>query len=132
MEQVSHLIARFLRERNIDRVFSLCGGHIMPIWDDLYRLGIRIIDVRDERAAVHMAHAHSDLTGRLGVAVVTAGPGMTNAVTGIANAFVSRVPLLVISGTPPATPAKFGRAPVYPTGTTGAANCTIRAYHWQG
>jgi acetolactate synthase-1/2/3 large subunit len=108
MAQVSNLIARFLKERQVDRVFSLCGGHIMPIWDELYQLGIRIIDVRDERAAVHMAHAHSDLTGRLGVAVVTAGPGMTNAVTGIANAFVSRVPLLVISGGPPQPQQNMG------------------------
>ena len=73
----------------------------MPIWDAVHRLGIQIVDVRDERAAVHMAHAHSDLTGQLGVALVTAGPGMTNAVTGIANASISRVPLLVISGVPP-------------------------------
>jgi acetolactate synthase-1/2/3 large subunit len=101
MEQISYLIARFLKERGVDRVFSLCGGHILPIWDCLNRLGIRIIDVRDERAAVHMAHAHRELTGRLGVAVVTAGPGMTNAVTGIANAYISRVPILVISGVPP-------------------------------
>ena len=101
MEQISNLIARFLKERGVDRVFSLCGGHIMPIWDHLYRLGIRIIDVRDERAAVHMAHAHSELTGRFGVAMVTAGPGLTNAVPGIANAYVSRVPLLVLSGVPP-------------------------------
>jgi thiamine pyrophosphate-dependent acetolactate synthase large subunit-like protein len=101
MEQIAYLIARFLKERGADRVFSLCGGHILPIWDHLYRLGIRIIDVRDERAAVHMAHAHRELTGRLGVAVVTAGPGMTNAVTGIANAYISRVPILVIAGVPP-------------------------------
>ena len=101
MEQISNLIARFLKERGVDRVFSLCGGHIMPIWDHLHGLGIRIVDVRDERAAVHMAHAHSELTGRFGVAMVTAGPGLTNAVTGIANAYVSRVPLLVLSGVPP-------------------------------
>ena len=101
MEQIAHLIARFLKGRDVDRVFSLCGGHIMPIWDAMHRLGIRIIDVRDERAAVHMAHAHRELTGRLGVAVVTAGPGTTNAVTGIANAFIARVPLLVIAGLPP-------------------------------
>ena len=62
---------------------------------------MRIIDVRDERAAIHMAQAHAELTGHPGVAMVTAGPGMTNAVTGIANAHISRVPLLVISGRPP-------------------------------
>ncbi|WP_428491936.1 thiamine pyrophosphate-binding protein [Rhodopila sp.] len=54
--------------------------------------GISIVDVRDERAAVHMAQAHAELTGQLGVALVTAGPGVTNAMTGIANAHVSRAP----------------------------------------
>ncbi|MEN0073118.1 MAG: thiamine pyrophosphate-binding protein, partial [Paracraurococcus sp.] len=56
---------------------------------------------RDERAAVHMAQAHAELTGQLGVALVTAGPGVTNAMTGIANAHVSRAPVLVLSGTSP-------------------------------
>lgn len=63
--------------------------------------GIRLIDVRDERAAVHMAHAHAQLTGGLAVAIVTAGPGVTNAITGIANAHVSRAPVMVLSGVPP-------------------------------
>lgn len=95
------VIARFLRARGVDRVFALCGGHIMPIWMRADVEGIRIIDVRDERAAVHMAQAHAELTGGLGVALVTAGPGLTNAITGIANAHVSRTPLLVLSGMPP-------------------------------
>ncbi|MCP1676972.1 acetolactate synthase-1/2/3 large subunit [Natronocella acetinitrilica] len=95
------LIARFLKGRGVDRVFALCGGHIMPIWMKLDALGIRIIDVRDERAAVHMAHAHAELTGGLGVAMITAGPGVTNGMTGIANAHVSRAPVLILSGLPP-------------------------------
>ena len=95
------VIARFLKARGVDRIFGLCGGHIMPIWMCCDAQGIRIIDVRDERAAVYMAHAHSELTGGLGVALVTAGPGMTNAMTGIANAHVSRAPVLVLSGGPP-------------------------------
>ena len=95
------LIARFLKSRGVDRVFALCGGHIMPIWMQLDVQGIRIIDVRDERAAVYMAHAHAELTGGLGVALVTAGPGVTNAMTGIANAHVARASVLVLSGTPP-------------------------------
>lgn len=95
------LIARFLKARGVDRVFGLCGGHIMPIWMKLDAEGIRIVDVRDERAAVYMAHAHAELTGTLGVAMVTAGPGVTNAMTGIANAHVARAPVLVLSGTPP-------------------------------
>ena len=95
------LIARFLKARGVDRVFALCGGHIMPMWMRLDAEGIRIIDVRDERAAVYMAHAHAELTGTLGVAMVTAGPGVTNAMTGIANAHVARAAVLVLSGTPP-------------------------------
>jgi len=95
------LIARFLKARGVDRVFALCGGHIMPIWMRLDAEGVRIIDVRDERAAVYMAHAHAELTGGLGVALVTAGPGVTNAMTGIANAHVARASVLVLSGTPP-------------------------------
>lgn len=114
MKEVSQLIAQFLKARGVERVFSLCGGHILPIWDWIDRLGIPIIDVRDERAAVHMAHAHSDLTGRLGVALVTAGPGMTNAMTGIANAYVSRVPVLIISGIPPRAQEHMGALQAIP------------------
>ncbi len=100
-DNVASLIARLLKRRGVQRVFALCGGHIMPIWMRLDAEGIRIIDVRDERAAVHMAQAHAELTGELGVALVTAGPGVTNAITGIANAYVSRASVLVISGTNP-------------------------------
>lgn len=91
-------IARFLKSRGADRIFGLQGGHIQPIWDYVARLGIRIIDVRDEGAAVHMAHAHAELTGELGVVMVTAGPGVTNTVTGMANASLARVPVLLIGG----------------------------------
>src|SRR6476661_7476268 len=95
------VIARMLRARGVDRVFGLCGGHIMPIWMRVDAEGIRIVDVRDERAAVYMAHAHAEITGSLGVALITAGPGVTNAMTGIANAHVARAPVLVLSGLPP-------------------------------
>jgi acetolactate synthase-1/2/3 large subunit len=97
-DSVAAWIAHVLEARGVDRVFGLQGGHIQPIWDWLGRRGIRIIDVRDEGAAVHMAHAHADLTGRLGVAIVTAGPGVTNCVTAMANAHLARVPLLLIGG----------------------------------
>jgi len=95
------VIARFLKARGVERVFGLCGGHIMPIWMRVDKEGIRIIDARDERAAVHMAHAHAEITGSLGVALITAGPGVTNAMTGIANAHIARAPVLVLSGLPP-------------------------------
>jgi len=91
-------IARFLKARGIDRVFGLQGGHIQPIWDHVAREGIRIIDVRDEGAAVHMAHAHAELTGGFGVAMATAGPGVTNTVTAMANASLARAPVLLIGG----------------------------------
>jgi acetolactate synthase-1/2/3 large subunit len=97
-ESVAAWMAEALRRRGVDRIFGLQGGHIQPIWDHLARLGIRIIDVRDEGAAVHMAHAHADLTGGLGVAMVTAGPGVTNCVTGMANASLARAPVLLIGG----------------------------------
>ncbi len=100
-QSVAALIARYLKSQGVKRVYGLCGGHIMPIWMRLDAEGIQIIDVRDERAAVYMAHAEADLSGGLGVALVTAGPGVTNAITGIANAHVSRAPVLVLSGLPP-------------------------------
>ena len=97
----AQLIAESLSCRGVKRVFGLCGGHIMPIWMKCDDMGIDIIGVRDERAAVYMAHAHAELTGELGVALVTAGPGVTNAMTGIANAHVARASVLILSGLPP-------------------------------
>jgi acetolactate synthase I/II/III large subunit len=91
-------VARFLKGRGVDRIFGLQGGHIQPIWDHVARQGVRIFDVRDEGAAVHMAHAHAELTGQLGVAMVTAGPGVTNTVTAMANASLARAPVLLIGG----------------------------------
>lgn len=107
-ESCAAWIARFLKARGVDRIFGLQGGHIQPIWDHAAQLGIRIIDVRHEVAAVHMAHAHAELTGDLGVAMVTAGPGVTNTVTGIANASLARAPVLVIGGCTSRAQANLG------------------------
>ncbi|HJV68952.1 thiamine pyrophosphate-binding protein [Ideonella sp.] len=98
---VAEIVARFLVERGVDRIFGIQGGHIQPIWDQLAQAGVRIVDVRDEGAAVHMAQAHSALSSRLGVALATAGPGVTNCVTAMANAHLERVPVLLIGGCPP-------------------------------
>lgn len=95
---VAGWIARALEMRGIDRVFGLQGGHIQPIWDHVARRGIRIVDVRHECAAVHMAHAHAEIAGTFGVAMVTAGPGVTNTVTAMANASLARAPVLLIGG----------------------------------
>jgi acetolactate synthase-1/2/3 large subunit len=101
LRSVAELVVDFLVARKVDRVFGLQGGHIQPIWDQLGQRGVRIVDVRDEGAAVHMAHAHTVLTGELGVAMVTAGPGVTNCVTAIVNAQLERVPVLLIGGCAP-------------------------------
>jgi acetolactate synthase-1/2/3 large subunit len=107
-DSVAAWIAHALRERGVDRIFGLQGGHIQPIWDRVSQRGIRIIDVRDEGAAVHMAHAHAELTGQIGVAMATAGPGVTNCVTAIANASLSRAPVLLVGGCTPRPQANMG------------------------
>ena len=94
-------IAEFIVGRGVDRVYGLQGGHIQPIWDHLFQRKVRIVDVRDEGAAVHMAHCHAVLTGEVGIALVTAGPGVTNCVTAIANAQLERAPVLLIGGCAP-------------------------------
>jgi acetolactate synthase-1/2/3 large subunit len=106
--QAAEHLARALHARGITRIFGLEGGHVQPIWDHVARLGIEIVDVRDERAAVHMAHAHADLTRTVGVAMVTAGPGVTNTITAVANASVSGVPVVVIGGCAPVPQENMG------------------------
>ncbi len=98
---VPELIARYLVSQGEDRVYGLVGGHIQPMWDALVLAGVDIVDVRHEGAAVYMAHAEAEISGRLTVALVTAGPGLTNAVTAIANAHTSPVPVLVLSARTP-------------------------------
>ncbi len=105
---VAARIAALLKARGTARVFGLQGGHVQPIWDWLGMLDLPIVDVRDEGAAVHMAHAHAELTGEIGIAMVTAGPGVTNCVTAIANASLARAPLLLIGGCPPRPQVNMG------------------------
>lgn len=105
---VAAWIAECLKRRGVTRVFGLQGGHIQPIWDFVAKKGIQIIDVRDEGAAVHMAHAHAELTGELGVCMATAGPGVTNCVTGICNANLARSPTLLIGGCTTTAQANMG------------------------
>jgi acetolactate synthase-1/2/3 large subunit len=95
------LVARVLKEARVGHVFTLCGGHILPIYDGCLTEGIRVVDVRHEQVAAHAADAYARLTRNVGVAVVTAGPGVTDAVTGVANASAARSPLLLIGGAAP-------------------------------
>jgi acetolactate synthase-1/2/3 large subunit len=95
------LAARTLRQLGADAVFTLCGGHVMPLYTACPAEGIRVVDVRHEHAAVHAAEAWARVLRRPGVAVVTAGPGVTGAVTGVANAHAAASPLVLIGGARP-------------------------------
>jgi acetolactate synthase-1/2/3 large subunit len=92
------LVAHALKREGVRYLFSLCGGHINPIYDGCLDEGIKIIGTRHEQAAAHMAEAWSLVTGQMGVCAVTAGPGLTDAVTGVANAYENRVPMLILGG----------------------------------
>jgi len=96
-----HLVARTLRQAGVGHIFTLCGGHILPIYDGCLTEGVQVVDMRHEQACAHAADAYARLTRNIGVAVVTAGPGVTDAVTGIANAFSARSPVLLIGGAAP-------------------------------
>jgi acetolactate synthase-1/2/3 large subunit len=103
-----HLVARALKNEGVDTIFTLCGGHIIDIYDGCVDEGIRIIDVRHEQVAAHAADGYARQTGKLGCVVTTAGPGCTNAVTGIATAFRSESPILHIGGQGALTQHKMG------------------------
>ena len=95
------LVAKFAKSEGIGAIFTLCGGHVMDIYNGCAEEGIQVIDVRHEQTAAHAADAWTRLTGFPGIAVVTAGPGVTDAVTGIANAFRAQIPMLLIGGQAP-------------------------------
>lgn len=92
------MFASMLEREGVKNVFGLHGGHIDPIFQACCDHGIRIIDTRHEQAAGHMADAWARTTGQPGVAVVTAGPGVTDIVTAVANAHIDSVPMLVVGG----------------------------------
>ena len=96
-----HLVARTLAQAGVRHVFTLCGGHILPIYDGCISENIQVVDMRHEQACAHAGDAYARLTRNVGVAIVTAGPGVTDAVTGVANAFSARSPLLLIGGAAP-------------------------------
>ncbi len=103
-----HLVAKALKNEGVDTIFTLCGGHIIDIYDGCVDEGIRVIDVRHEQVAAHAADGYARQTGGLGCVVTTAGPGCTNAITGIATAFRSESPVLHIGGQGALTQHKMG------------------------
>ena len=92
------IIAKVLQNHGVKFLFTLCGGHISPIFVSAEKLGIRVIDTRHEANAVFAADAVSRLTGIPGVAAVTAGPGLTNTITAVKNALLAQSPLILLGG----------------------------------
>ena len=92
------VVAEVLRSHGVPWIFGVSGGHIAPIFVEAKRHGIRVLDTRHEATAAFAADAVSRLTGGVGVAVVTAGPGVTNTVTALKNAQMAESPLLLIGG----------------------------------
>jgi acetolactate synthase I/II/III large subunit len=103
-----HLLAHALKQEGVDHLFTLSGGHIAPIYDGCVDEGIRIVDFRHEQAAAHAADGWARVTGRPGVAAVTAGPGVTDAVTGVANALYANSPMLLLAGKSPLAELEMG------------------------
>ncbi|HEY3993082.1 MAG TPA: acetolactate synthase [Ktedonobacteraceae bacterium] len=95
------LVAKILKREGVEVVFTLSGGHIAAIYDGCLREGIRVVDTRHEQAAVHAAEGWAKATRKPGVALLTAGPGVTDGITGLANAYLAGSPVLVIGGAAP-------------------------------
>ncbi len=96
--QVSELIVRFMRRLGIECIFGMPGAHILPVYDALYDSPVRSVLVKHEQGAAFMAGGYARASGRIGACITTAGPGATNLVTGIANAYVDKLPILIITG----------------------------------
>ena len=95
-------ILRVLEEQGVEVIFGYPGGAILPIYDSLFKSNsIKHILVRHEQAAVHAAEGYARSTGKVGVVLVTSGPGATNAVTGLTDALMDSVPIVCLSGQVP-------------------------------
>lgn len=95
------LVAKILKREGVEVVFTLSGGHVAAIYDGCMREGIRVVDTRHEQAAVHAAEGWAKVTRKPGVALLTAGPGVTDGITGVANAYLAGSPVLIIGGAAP-------------------------------
>ncbi|MFA4916214.1 MAG: biosynthetic-type acetolactate synthase large subunit [Syntrophales bacterium] len=97
----SQIFFKVLEQENVDTIFGYPGGTVMDIYDEMMRQNIRHILVRHEQGAVHAADGYARVSGRTGVCLVTSGPGATNTVTGIANAHMDSIPVVVFTGQVP-------------------------------
>jgi acetolactate synthase-1/2/3 large subunit len=102
------LVVRAIKQEGVDTIFTLCGGHVQAIYDSCLDEGVNVIDVRHEQVAGHAAEGWSRATRRCGVGVVTAGPGVTDCVTAIANAWHNKSPVLIIGGRSPLSRFEMG------------------------
>src|SRR3974390_1512016 len=129
-------LIKSLEMQGVDVMFGLPGGAILPVYDPIIDSSIRHVLVRHEQGAGHMAEGYAMVTGRPGVAIVTSGPGATNIVTPLANAYMDSTPLIVVSGqggpppppptwAPPPFLAGGGRAPPPAIGTDAFQECDI-------
>jgi len=95
----AEILIQCLLQENVKTIFGYPGGEVLPIYDALYHCKeITHILTRHEQAAVHAADGYARVTGKPAVALVTSGPGATNAITGIANAYMDSVPLIILTG----------------------------------
>ena len=98
----ARMVVQALKEQGVDVVFGYPGGAVLPIYDEIFQQNdIRHVLVRHEQGAIHMAEGYARSTGKVGVALVTSGPGATNAVTGLTDALLDSIPLVVLSGQVP-------------------------------
>jgi len=96
------MVVQALKDQGVDTVFGYPGGAVLPIYDEIFQQnGIRHILVRHEQGAVHMAEGYARATGKVGVCLVTSGPGATNAVTGLTDALMDSIPIVVLTGQVP-------------------------------
>jgi len=95
------LVGRMLKKEGVRHIFTLSGLHVAPIYAGCVEEGIQVIDTRHEQAAAHAADAYARVTRGVGVAVVTAGPGVTDALTGVANAYAASSPMILLGGAAP-------------------------------
>src|SRR5947208_5859793 len=128
--QGGRLAARAIAAEGVDTIFTLCGGHVMPVYEGCRLEGVRVIDVRHEQAAAHAAEAWGRINRACGVALVTAGPGVTGTVTAVANCFAAQTPLVVLGGARPVAQAEqgalqeFDQLSVFKPITKWAATCS--------
>src|SRR3954468_7737703 len=98
----AEIVVRCLQEEGVEYVFGYPGGAVLFIYDELFKQDrVKHVLVRHEQGAVHAADAYSRSSKKIGVALVTSGPGVTNAVTGLATAYMDSIPMVVISGQVP-------------------------------